>query len=126
VLLSKLTYNTEQVANATTDSITVFIRDTLTIFGLIGYLLYLNWKLTLISLVVAPLVAALIAASTRCSAATACASRTRWATSPRRQGGHRGAARGAGVQTPGLPGRRVRAGDRAQRRSHMKLMMTKA
>ena len=59
-LLSKLTYNTEQVANATTDSITVFIRDTLTIFGLIGYLLYLNWKLTLISLVVAPLVAALI------------------------------------------------------------------
>jgi subfamily B ATP-binding cassette protein MsbA len=60
MLLSKLTYNTEQVANATTDSITVFIRDTLTICALIGYLLYLNWKLTLISLVVAPLVAALI------------------------------------------------------------------
>jgi subfamily B ATP-binding cassette protein MsbA len=60
MLLSKLTYNTEQVANATTDSITVFIRDTMTIMGLIGYLLYLNWKLTLISLVVAPLVAALI------------------------------------------------------------------
>jgi subfamily B ATP-binding cassette protein MsbA len=59
-LLSKLTYNTEQVANATTDSITVFIRDTLTIVALIGYLLYLNWRLTLISLVVAPLVAALI------------------------------------------------------------------
>jgi subfamily B ATP-binding cassette protein MsbA len=32
----------------------------MTIMGLIGYLLYLNWKLTLISLVVAPLVAALI------------------------------------------------------------------
>ena len=60
VLLSRLTYNTEQVATATTDSITVFIRDTLTMFGLIGYLLYLNWKLTLISLVVAPLVAVLI------------------------------------------------------------------
>ena len=60
MLLSKLTYNTEQVANATTDSITVFIRDTMTIMGLIGYLLYLNWKLTLISLIVAPLVAALI------------------------------------------------------------------
>ena len=45
---------------ATTDSITVFIRDSLTIVGLIGYLLYLNWQLTLISLVVAPLVAALI------------------------------------------------------------------
>jgi subfamily B ATP-binding cassette protein MsbA len=60
VLLSRLTYNTEQVATATTDSITVFIRDTLTIIGLIGYLLYLNPKLTLISLVVAPLVATLI------------------------------------------------------------------
>ena len=34
VLLSRLTYNTEQVAQATTDSITVFIRDTLTIVGL--------------------------------------------------------------------------------------------
>jgi len=59
-LLSKLTYNTEQVATATTDSITVFIRDTLSITGLIGYLMYQNLKLTLISLVVAPLIATLI------------------------------------------------------------------
>ncbi|HEX7373969.1 MAG TPA: lipid A export permease/ATP-binding protein MsbA [Steroidobacteraceae bacterium] len=59
-LLSKLTYNTEQVATATTDSVTVFIRDSLTILGLIGYLLYMNWKLTLFSLVVGPLVALLI------------------------------------------------------------------
>ncbi len=60
VLLSRLTFNTEQVATATTDSITVFIRDTLAIIGLIGYLFYVNPKLTLISLVVAPLIAALI------------------------------------------------------------------
>jgi subfamily B ATP-binding cassette protein MsbA len=60
VLLSKLTYNTEQVATATTDSVTVFIRDTLTICGLIGYLLYLNPKLTLFSLIVGPLIAVLI------------------------------------------------------------------
>ncbi len=60
MLLSRLTYNTEQVATATTDSITVFIRDTLSICGLIGYLLFLNPKLTLISLVVAPLIAMLI------------------------------------------------------------------
>jgi subfamily B ATP-binding cassette protein MsbA len=59
-LLSKLTYNTEQVATATTDSVTVFIRDTLTILGLIGYLLYLNPKLTLFSLIVGPLIAFLI------------------------------------------------------------------
>ena len=48
------------MAQATTDSITVFIRDTLTIFGLIGYLLYLNPKLTLFSLIVGPLIAILI------------------------------------------------------------------
>ena len=60
VLLSKLTYNTEQVATATTDSVTVFIRDSLTIIGLIGYLLYLNPKLTLFSLIVGPLIAVLI------------------------------------------------------------------
>jgi subfamily B ATP-binding cassette protein MsbA len=60
VLLSRLTFNTEQVATATTDSITVFIRDTLAIIGLISYLLYLNPKLTLISLIVAPAIALLI------------------------------------------------------------------
>ncbi len=60
VLLSKLTYNTEQVATATTDSITVFIRDTLTILGLIGYLLYMNWRLTLFALTVGPIIAFLI------------------------------------------------------------------
>ena len=60
VLLSRLTYNTEQVATATTDSITVFIRDTLTILGLVGYLLYLNWKLTALQPRGRPLIAFLI------------------------------------------------------------------
>ena len=59
-LLSKLTYNTEQVANATTESVTVFVRDSLTIAGLIGYLLFLNPKLTLFSLIAGPLIAVLI------------------------------------------------------------------
>ena len=59
-LLSRLTYNTEQVAQSTTDSITVFIRDTLTIIGLVGYLVWQNPKLTLISLTVGPLIAFMI------------------------------------------------------------------
>jgi ATP-binding cassette, subfamily B, bacterial MsbA len=59
-LLSRLTYNTEQVAQATTDSITVFIRDTLTIFGLVGYLLWQNPRLTLVTLTVGPLIAFMI------------------------------------------------------------------
>jgi subfamily B ATP-binding cassette protein MsbA len=59
-LLSRLTFNTEQVATAATDSLTTFIRDTLTILGLVAYLLYMNWQLTAFILVVGPLIAVLI------------------------------------------------------------------
>jgi ATP-binding cassette, subfamily B, bacterial MsbA len=60
VLLSRLTYNTEQVAQATTDSVTVFVRDTLTIAALLGYLFYLNTRLTAIALITGPIIAWLI------------------------------------------------------------------
>ena len=59
-LLSRLTYNIELVAEAATNAVTFIIRDTLTIVGLIAYLLYLNWKLTLFALAVAPLAVGLI------------------------------------------------------------------
>jgi subfamily B ATP-binding cassette protein MsbA len=62
-LLSRLTYNIELVAEAATNAVTFIIRDTLTIIGLIGYLLYLNWKLTLFALAVAPLIVGLIRAT---------------------------------------------------------------
>jgi len=53
-LLSKLTYNVEQVAEAVTKSITSLIRDTLTIVVLLSIVVYLNWKLALFVLVLAP------------------------------------------------------------------------
>jgi subfamily B ATP-binding cassette protein MsbA len=53
-LLSRLTYNVEQVAEAVTKSITSLIRDTLTIAVLISIMVYLNWKLSLFVLVLAP------------------------------------------------------------------------
>ena len=59
-LLSKLTYNTELVAEAATNSVTVLIRDTLTIAGLLAWLLWLNWQLTAFALLVAPLIVVLI------------------------------------------------------------------
>ncbi len=59
-LLSRLTYNIELVAEAATTAVTSIIRDTLTIFGLIGWLIYLNWRLTLFALAVAPLIIGLI------------------------------------------------------------------
>ncbi|HEU4529975.1 MAG TPA: lipid A export permease/ATP-binding protein MsbA [Steroidobacteraceae bacterium] len=56
-MLSRLTYNTELVAEAATNSITVMIRDTLTIAALIGLLMYINWQLALFSFIAAPLIA---------------------------------------------------------------------
>ena len=54
MMLSKLTYNVEQVAEAVTKSITSLIRDTLTIIGLIGYMFWLNWHLALFVFAIAP------------------------------------------------------------------------
>jgi len=59
-LLSRLTYNTELVAEAATNSVKVLIQDTLTILGLLGWLFYSDWKLTAIVLAVAPAVVLLI------------------------------------------------------------------
>lgn len=56
-LISKLTYDVEQVAEAATTAITILIRDTLTVIGLLGWMLYLSWQLTMSFLIVAPLVA---------------------------------------------------------------------
>lgn len=59
-LISKFSFDVEQVANATTNAITVFIRDTLTVIALVGWMFYLNVKLALVFITVAPIVAFLI------------------------------------------------------------------
>ena len=64
-LLSRLTFNIEQVAEATTTSITSLIRDSLTIVGLIGWLFHLNWQLAAFVLVIAPPMSWLIRKITR-------------------------------------------------------------
>ncbi len=53
-LLSRLTYNCEQVGQASTSSIVILVRAGLTIVGLLTYLLWRNAHLTLIALVVGP------------------------------------------------------------------------
>ncbi len=60
-LLSRLTYNVEQVAEATTNVVTVVIRDTLTAAFLAGLMVYLNWRLALFMLFVGPLIGGLVA-----------------------------------------------------------------
>ena len=59
-LISKFTFDAYQLANASSSAITTSIRSSLTVAGSFGLLLWLNWKLTLIAIVVLPTVAALI------------------------------------------------------------------
>jgi len=59
-LISKFTFDAYQLAAASSSAITTAIRSSLTIAGSIGLLLWLNWKLTLIAIVVLPTVGALI------------------------------------------------------------------
>ena len=59
-LISKLTYNTEQLAEALSSVIVTVFRDGLTILVLIGVMVYLSPPLSLLVFVVAPIVAFLV------------------------------------------------------------------
>ena len=56
-LLSKVAYDVNGVTAAATSVLTVMVRDSLAVVGLFAWLLYLNWKLTLIALAAGPLIA---------------------------------------------------------------------
>jgi len=56
-LLSKITYDAQQVATAASEAVTVAIRNTLTIAFMLGYLFWMNWQLTLIAFAAFPIVA---------------------------------------------------------------------
>jgi len=60
-LISKLTYNTEQVAEAISNVVVVAVRDTLTIIVLIGGMIYFSPTLTALVGIAAPVVAGLVA-----------------------------------------------------------------
>ncbi|MGK2942837.1 MAG: lipid A export permease/ATP-binding protein MsbA [Immundisolibacter sp.] len=59
-LISKVTYDVEMVAGATSDALTTLLKDSVAVLGLLGWMFYLNWKLALIFLVVGPGMAASI------------------------------------------------------------------
>jgi subfamily B ATP-binding cassette protein MsbA len=59
-LLAKLTYHVEQVAAASTQGLTVIVRDTLTIIGLLGLMFYQSWQLTLGLLLIVPVITLIV------------------------------------------------------------------
>jgi subfamily B ATP-binding cassette protein MsbA len=64
-LLSRLTYNSEQVGQASTDSIVIMVRAALTVMAMIAGLFWLNRQLALISLITGPFAAWLVSAVSR-------------------------------------------------------------
>ena len=59
-LVSKLTFNVEQVSGASSEALKTVIRDGLTVLALVAYMLYLNWKLTLVFFAVTPAIAGVV------------------------------------------------------------------
>jgi len=60
VLMSKVAYDVSQVTDAATNALVVLVRDSIAIIGLLAWMLYLNWKLTLLVFLAAPLIALVV------------------------------------------------------------------
>jgi len=59
-MLSKLTFNIEQVANSTSQVLTTMFKDLLTIAGLVAYMFWVSVQLSVFILVTGPMIAGLI------------------------------------------------------------------
>jgi subfamily B ATP-binding cassette protein MsbA len=59
-MISRITNNVGQVTQATTDSIRTFIREGFTAIGLLVYLFYSNWMLSLVFVAIAPILVVLV------------------------------------------------------------------
>ncbi len=57
---SRFTYDVTQVTSAATNVVMVLVKDSVTMAGLLAYLLYLDWKLTMISLIMVPPIALVV------------------------------------------------------------------
>lgn len=53
-ITSKLVFDAQQITAAGSEAVVIIIREGLSVIALLGYLLYLDWKLTLILFTVAP------------------------------------------------------------------------
>lgn len=59
-LMSKIAYDVAGVTAAATSVLTVMVRDSLAVVGLLAWLFYINWKLTFVALAVFPLVSVVV------------------------------------------------------------------
>ncbi len=64
-LISRITFNVTMVTGAATDAIKVVIREGLTVTFLFAYLLWMNWRLTLVMVALLPFIALLVVSASR-------------------------------------------------------------
>ena len=59
-ITAKIMYNVEQLTAASSESLKILVRDGAITLGLMGYLLYTNWRLTLCIFIFVPLIGVLV------------------------------------------------------------------
>jgi len=59
-LISKLTYDTEQVLNSVSKSILVIVQQSAFVIGLIGLMFYISWQLSVIFILITPFIAIIV------------------------------------------------------------------
>ena len=59
-LINRITFTTTQVSGAASNAIKTLVREGFLLIGLFFYMIYLNWKLTLLLIVTAPLIAIIV------------------------------------------------------------------
>jgi len=64
-LISRITFNVTMVTGAATDAVKVVIREGLTVIFLFAYLLWMNWKLTLVMVAILPLIALMVSRASK-------------------------------------------------------------
>ena len=64
-LISRVTYDTEQIARASGSALITIVRDSITVIGMIAVMFYFSWQLSLVILVVGPIIGLVITVVSR-------------------------------------------------------------
>ncbi|MDB2385995.1 lipid A export permease/ATP-binding protein MsbA [Shewanella sp.] len=64
-LISRVTYDTEQIARASGSALITIVRDSITVIGMIGIMFYFSWKLSLVILIIGPIIGLVISVVSR-------------------------------------------------------------
>lgn len=64
-LVSRITFNTTMVTGAATDAIKVVFREGMTVVFLFAYLMWMNWKLTLVLMAILPVIGLMVTSASK-------------------------------------------------------------